>query len=685
MLDAGRAPEQIAGVTVFFDHADERRRYVLAEAPRLVADPDPRLSLVLYRGTSSGGLLQFESTLAPSAAQLEAVAARLSERGPAPTLARPDWRRGTVRVAGWLQAAELAPTLLVVGTPSLVADPVAAIAARLDAAGAALADSALRGNALPTVVLFELETLGLAGPLGIEAEADLQAIHDRLTAEGALTTPYGRARIKGTWESAARDNLIRVRVVDESGDVESQRAEAMRRIGEDLLARMFSPFPPPERPPQLGDDTVAPIELSFRLTVRREELSTSSRWNFRERRAIAIRHHAAASLVDLLGRRDPSAFISFADLQTFTRSIVVRIEPELARLGLAALEVDVRSPGGGVERTFVLTDAEPEVRIEAERTGAPLEYRVRTRFDPAVARAADMESGWQRPVGDLVVVSARRLFPPRSLTIIAGRAELDWIERVDLLVRAPGQPPRSLSLTKDEPSAEVLLPAAGGQSIAVDAVWRGGRDEPVRADPPREIDDDIVVLDSPFGDSINLVAAPLPAAGVSSIVAELKTEFEGFRHSRTIAWDETDRAPRRVALRRLTGSPRVYQYRIQVIRSDGTIDEQPWRESDAPTLVAGPAPSEPVSVRTAEVVLLGGGPARRGSFAVELALEAGPHRVAEVLEGERDSATLVLVAPRGAPVPTLTAREFLDTGGVRETVWPDPSPLIVIPPVPLVV
>ena len=159
-------------------------------------------------------------------------------------LARPDWRSGTVRLAGWLQAQVLAPTELVVSPPSLVGDPVAVIAARLDAAGAALADAAIRGNALPTVVIFDLETLGLGGALGVEAEADLTALHDRLSAEGALTTPYGRARIAKTWEEAARDNVIRIRVVDESGDTEGRRAEAMRRVGDDLLARMFSPFRP---------------------------------------------------------------------------------------------------------------------------------------------------------------------------------------------------------------------------------------------------------------------------------------------------------------------------------------------------------------------------------------------------------------------------------------------------------
>ena len=682
MLDAGRAPQRIAGLTLFFDHADAQRRYVLAETPRLVANPDPQLSLVLFRGEQAGGLLQLEATLAPTEAQLAAVERELTESGRTPTLARPDWRSGVVRVAGWLQAQELAPKLLVVAPPSLVGDPVSVIAARVDAAGAALADASLRDNALPTVVIFELETLGLSGPLGVTAEADLHAIHDRLTAEGALTTPYGRARIAKTWESAARDNLIRVRVVDETGDIESQRAEAMRRVGEDLLARMFSPFPPPERPRQLDDGTVAPLELSFRLTVRREELATSSRWDFRERRAVTIKHYAAASLIHLLGDRDPADHITFADLGEIQREVVIRAEPELSRLGLAALEVDLRHSGAAsVHQTVVLTDAKPELRLRTEAGDGPLQFRVRARFDPALTRADDRETDWQEAAGGLIAVSARRLFPPRVFTVIAGRVELDWLDHVAVRVEALEELPRTLILTADAPSADAFLPGAGGRAVTVTSEWRGRRDEPMLTEAPREVEDDLLVLDSPFAESINVLVVPLPLSDIVTTVVELRTQHDSFVHTKTESWDAPDRAPRRVGLRRLVGSPREFSYRVQFIREDGTIGEKPWASSDRSTLVIGAEGA--TEVRTTEVVLLGGGPASRGSVAVELVLESGAHRTQDLLEGERDSATLALVVPEGAPVPVLTAREFLSSGEVRETRWEDPEAIVVLPPVPV--
>jgi hypothetical protein len=681
MLDASRPPERIAGLTVFHDHADDTRRYVLADAPRLVADPLPRLSLVLFRGNATGGLLDFEAMLAPTTGQLAKAAQELTAKGRRPTLARPDWRAGSVRLAGWLAADELAPKVLAVGVPSLVGDPSILVSARLDASGAALAEAALRGNSLPTVVIFVLEMLGLAGPLGVEVEADLTALHDRLTAEGALTTPYGRARIAMTWEKAARDNLIRVRVLDESGDVESQRAEAMRRVGDDLVARMFSPYPPPEVPPLLDDGTVAPLELSFKLTSRREELATHSRWDFRERRAVAQTHYAAASLVDLLGSHPASAHIRFVDLAEARHEIVVRAEPELAKLGLTALEVDVHvDRQAPPAHSTTLTDAKPEARFVDDGPAQPLSYRVRARFDPLKTRAQNRQSDWLASETSLVAVSPRRLFPPRVFTVIAGRVEFDWLDLVEVKVEAPEELPRLLQLSGNLRSADAYFPSAGGHALKVTATWRGLPDEPTRSDAPRTVEDDILILDSPFADSINVLAVPLPRADVATAAVELSTSHDGFVHTKSVSWELPDRTPARIGLRRLAGSPRTYSYRTQFVHHDGTIDRTGWRQSSSETLVVGA--DGPFRVIASDVVLLGGGPVARHCLGVELELKCGDDVARDILEGERDSATLVLVTRPDCGDPVLTAREFLDSGEIRETHWNKPDRLTVLPAVP---
>jgi hypothetical protein len=192
------------------------------------------------------------------------------------------------------------------------------------------------------------------------------------------------------------------------------------------------------------------------------------------------------------------------------------------------------------------------------------------------------------------------------------------------------------------------------------------------------VEDDILILDSPFADSINVLAVPLPLAGVATLAVELKTSHEGFVHGKTAAWDAPDRTPRRVGLRRLVGSPRRYSHRTQRVREDGAIDISGWKESTSDTLVVGA--DGPVKVLTVEVVLLGGGPFARGSFGVELIFESGHEHASEFLDGERDSATLALVVGQDAAAPVLTAREHLESGKVRETRWEHPEALIVVPP-----
>jgi hypothetical protein len=306
---------------------------------------------------------------------------------------------------------------------------------------------------------------------------------------------------------------------------------------------------------------------------------------------------------------------------------------------------------------------------------------VRTRFDPAVTSAVNRESGWLESDGGLIAVSTRRLFPPRVFTVVAGRVEFEWLDHVEVVIERPGEPARSILLSAARRSAEALLPAAGDGPTTVTAHWRGQRDEPQRSDPPREVHDDFLVLDSPFGDSIDVLVAPLPIPGVATVIVELKA-LDGGAATRTVSWDAPDRTPRRVGLRRLAGSPREYAYRVEFIHENGTVERKDWVTARSTTLVIGG--DRPVEVRRVEVVLLGGGPAGRDSFAVELVFESGAARVAEVLEGQRDSATLTLVVPQGAPPAVLVAREFLNSGEIRETRWTDPPALIAMAPLPVV-
>lgn len=687
MLDAGRAPALRRGLNLFFDHADAGVVYVAAQVPGLVRSPEPQLSLWMFRDRDDGGaLLQFEGTLAPDPEALAALPSELAALGwqppdgAAPILARPQWRAGEVRLFGFLGDAPLAPTVLATGAPSLLGDPRVVIAARLGRDAAALAEAALHGDALPTVLMFDLEAVGLAGALGIEAEADLQAIHDRLTAAGALTTPYGAAKLSATWEEFARDELIRIEVVDEGGELEGRRAEALRRVGEDLMRTMLTAEPPAEAPPQLDDRAVAPIELSFRLTMRREELATQKRWSFRERAAVPVRYTAAASLLDLLHDSPVERHVHTVDLADAPRRVLVRTEPELGALGIAALELDLRARGEAeAQLQAVLTDAAPEQEFEVDRRGFdPLELRVLARFDPTATAAIDRRSEWMAIDGSLAVVSARRLFPPRTITCVLGRCELDWIERVELGFGVVGGPTRNATLDATHRACALFLPAVGDEAVALRVHWRGGPDEPSSLEPERVVEGDLVVLDSPFGASISVLCVPLPRDDLAGITLELQLDDPAAdtqsARTRTLAWDGDDRTPRLAHLRRRGDQPTRYRHRTTFVRLDGGVERGPWIAGDRPAIVIG---GDDFEVTTCEVHALGG-PAARGSIAIALELRAGDRTSHAMIEGQPDHTKLVLAHPAGL-VAALHVQEFMNDGSTRERVF-EPAPSLVVLP-----
>ncbi|MFO0637018.1 MAG: hypothetical protein U0168_29660 [Nannocystaceae bacterium] len=667
---------------MFFDHADAGVVYVAPEVPHLLAEPTPQLSLVRFRGRDGGGsLLSLQLTLAPGEAQLDALAhERLRDDavGP-PRLLRPSWRAGTVRVFGFLDDTTLPPRVLAAGPPSLLGDPSVVLAARLDEQATAIAEASLRGDSLPSVVAFELEALALGGPLGIEIEADLQAIHDRLTVGGALTTPYAAAKLKATWEELARERIIRVTILDESGELESNRSEALRRVGEALIGEMLTSEPPPEAPPQLDDKPVAPVELSFRLTARRESLATRKSWRFHERAAMPLRFTAAASLVDLLRGEPIAAHILDADVGSDTRAVLVRAEPELTALGLAALEVDVRVAARDTLQSIVLTDAAPEARVVLERDGfEPWRCAHARASIPTLTTAADRSSEWATVEGSAVVVSARRLFPPRSLAFIIGRAELDWIEAIEIAVDTPPEPTRTVTLSEQRRWAELLLLGAGTAPASARVRWRGRADEPSVELPATPLVGDATVLDSPFGPSLQVLCVPLPASDRATLTLELRAHWGELEQLRTLAWDGDDRQPRRTSLRRLLDAPRSYEFRTTAVGFDGRVETSAWQTSEAASLVLG---GDGYVVASCDVFALGG-PAGRGSVAIALTLQAGEHATHVVLEGTQDHATLVLAHPPDAGTPALTLDEFLSDGTVRtRVVSPTPS-MFVLDPAP---
>ncbi len=684
MLDASQAPQRLAGLTIFEDHADPSVRYVMTDVPTVVSEPEPQVGLVLYRGEDQqGGLLSVHTQLAPTEAQLQVVRDALTSRAVGrPVLHRLDWRSGRVRLAGWLQEEDaLQPLSLELGRPSLLGDPSSLISAQLDRNAATLAERSLRGGGLPTSVFYELDVLGLQGPLGVEVEADLQAMHDRLTAGGALTTPYGAAKLSATWEEFLRDRLIRITVLDQSADPQSQQAEAMWRLGQELVMTMFSTMPPPEAPTTLTDEAIAAIELSFRLTMRREELATTAKWSYLERTARTMRHYAATSLVSLLGDRSPDEHITLVDLGAPSqRQITVRTGADLAALGIAVLTVDLRIGDGETirEEGVSLEPETLEVVLPIEEDAPPIQYGVRARFDPEITSAPEQESEWLDATGTMVWVDPTALFPARTHVLVAEGTEWDWIDHVEVVLRAGEQPPRSYVLTAERRLVDAFLPGAGDEPLAVTVHHRGVEGEPSLSAAPREVaaDENVVFLASPFDPSIHVTVVPLPLPGVFTLDVELQGDDDALPQSHLASWSDGGRDPARVSLRRLRGGSDGYRYRTTIVREDGALEVSDWQSSESRTLVVGA--DGPRLVHRHRLVVLGGGPRGRGVAAIEVVLEASEHRARAVLEGAEDEVTLTIVTPEDAPTPILTVREVSADDTTVETVFANPAPFEIL-------
>lgn len=700
MLDFSIAPRLIAGLSVFSDHADRDVFYLLSDTPGLVARDGGALSLLLYRSSErSGGLLGFEAELGISEAQYETVRETLMTDGAGAgvRLLTPDWRDGEVQLAGWLQEDALKPIHRYLGQPNLQGTPRITVAAHLDQQATALARNTVEQDMLPTVVIFQLQTLALAGALDIRVSADLQAVHERLTLEGAFQAPMTRLALEATWEELARDNVIQVEVLDQSGDTEGQRAEALRRVGEDLIARLFSPMPPAEIPPQVGDEAIAAVELSFQLTQRRESLETHARWQFTERQAVALNHYAAASLIGW-SQDGAATSIRTVDLSDYRQELVVRCEPDLEALAISAVEVDLalhgqqQSDGGDnpepeVSDTLLFTEAALEQQMVLRQPPSPgAAYRVRLRFDPDHIQRPGFESDWLPGLNGSVVISPRRLLRPRQLDLLIGRAEMDWLDHVEVVVRDAGGRQYQRLLDGEQRSARLLLPVAD-EPLSVVSHWRGRGLEPALSSAENELPRDgagseTVILDSPFGASIRILALPAPGLEFASLSLELHYQADDFEQRLGTDWGMAEQDARELHLRRPSGATTTYRWRMILIGSDGSLEQTEWQESSANTLILGGESDggEPLQVHRVTTILLGGGVAGRGAFAAEVVLEAGDRQSRKILEGETEQVTITLLAPAG-DAPLLTVREFLLKGGSREQQFQTPEAMVVLPPV----
>ncbi len=633
MIDFGSTSHTIAQATVFPDHADIRRFYALTDTPhvRVGDDGSPRFSLVLLRAAPSmpgGGLFEVELEAGLDAETRAEIARELAPSGGDDlVITDAPWIAGTASLIGFLGqetagAEGLVTTRLGSARPSLAGHPRVVLGAGLSEAGAALLRGALAGDGLPAAVLFDLEALALMGPLGVEVDVDLKMAHERFAIGGYLKTPYGRAEIRKVWEELVEAKVVRVRVLDASGDREAARAEGIRRASEEATMRLFQASLTPESFEEGKAATGAAVRLGFRLTSERDSLEATATYSYRERRAVRFHHYPQASLVNLLHGLDPSRVVREVDAESAffqSATIVVRTEDDLRERGVSSLIVRLTWEGkGGVlplTRETVLTPSNREASIVVAKDP-------REPYSIVVERAARDGQGPPRLSeprlfsGRFVVIDLDEHFPVQTLTVIAGHIDFGWIAEVLVHALDPNGKPLATAVLEGV-SASARLSFEPQPTLLVRSTFVGREGEPTWAVEEDPGQNDAWIVDAPFGADLGLLLAVAPSDDLDFVSFELLREepAHGFRHARTVTIEGPDFDAVRTTLHRMSDADAAYEVRITRTYLDGRVEMSDWEKSERTVvLVAEPG----LVARRVELALLRGSPRQMGAILVDV-------------------------------------------------------------------
>jgi hypothetical protein len=689
MLDAATPPRLIGGHPVFADHEDPSLHYVFPGPPRLanvVETGRPEVSLALFRSVNgpSGGLLGLTTELTLTEEDLDRIVQGLRADGVrAPRLVIPPWRAGTARLAGWLGDGSGTPWAHhVLGStlPALTPDGRATFSALLTEDGAALAHGALRGGALPVVVVYELETLGLTGPLGVRIEADVHRTWERLTLEAQIESRYyARAEASAVFERAIELGEVRVTVVDQSGDVSGRRATAVQLAGQAFAAELFTLGAPRAEVGGLKDGTSLNLELAFMLRTESEVVHKQVTWDFEERRPRVVRHHTAASLGHLTGADPGSLTVRELDGdELLLEHTALRVAPSvpLSAAGLAEVTVEVRwedpttSPTSAA-RLVTLSEAVPTVVAHLpSQVTEPWWYRAEAVGSGRGGVQRRPLSAWRRGTGQVLVVPLGELFGLRRHLLMLGRLEADWMSHLELKVERGGDTETHALSTVGE-RVELILPEEASPARLTE-VWHARSGEILATVGPWELLDEVVVLSPPYLPSLPVTL--MPVFDHEIVLVEARLEVHSAEGVVLHAVDQVvlggETAPTTILLRRPTGAVPGYSYALTRHDLDGTVRVEQGH-SGASVLVIG---HRDQAVWPARVVLLRGSPAARGDLAVVLHLVGRVDgvevdRQSIVLEGTTSEADLYVRTPNTVE-PTLVVEVERHTvaGVVRSEV-----------------
>lgn len=664
----------INGVSVFRDHEDPLQYYYMPMQPRLRTTLDaasgaqvPRIQLIKYRSlvAGAGGFLTFDVHVGLLDSEVDAISGeirRLARLPSVPRVAPIQPLGGTVRLMLLGQdsgAAPPAPTRpgapppppperrFVVkmqhsASPSLYGDNGAAFSVELDPQGAAIVETAMKGETTPLVVVYQLDYAALRPAFSVRLHIDWNRVQTSLDQTFGHESFFTSTEINDATDKLIEDRAIVMEAdnfVPDAGDAGQAVAErfesARMRVQEMITDSFFEASLPPmkERPDgwdraadMIGDlarkhammaatggvggfiGTFSYKKTSYeRIDKRRLDVEIS------ERSAVVRTIYPQGTLAGLFRSLaagvDPKRFILEVDADDpwfERRRVRVINRGEMERDGLASVSATLSY--GGEVRSALLNETSAEAAVEwlsilddgAVRRPVDAEYTVAFKPDPGGERPLSATSGPRQVTGDVLEIQPAELYSRVTVPVIVSpNYPWDKYPQVQARLRYEDLGNRiktddTLILTKDAKTQDWTFIALDREKRAfsyrllhqaadhedVDGGWT-------------PTDGDLVDVRDPFGSlrlSVDVVPVVSRWEDLEQIFVDLDyaDEANSVSENASLVFSPDDRVPKKFVIDRRDRARKLVAFRVTTILRGGMVIEVPRSFTEAPRILVRP-------------------------------------------------------------------------------------------------
>lgn len=303
----------VNGLSVFPDHADPKQWYYLPMGPTIAVRDDggkpvPVFSLLQFRSLEdklNGGLLNFDVTLGPSGARLDALlddtAAKIAQQLSLPEQPRRPvpvpFEDGSVKLvlldkqSDGEQDSAFVERIIHQSKPSLYGSNQTAFSALLNEQGATLALSCLDGVVAPIGVVYSLQFLALRPAYAVSLHVKWAALKERCDKTFGVSGVFLSSQITELLDKLKDERVIEIKddifiPEDEAGKgVIADHDRAVAAVYDMITDALFEATLP-QRPPPDGWDRAAGFTREFGQAAVTGGLSVLGTYTYRRNTSV---------------------------------------------------------------------------------------------------------------------------------------------------------------------------------------------------------------------------------------------------------------------------------------------------------------------------------------------------------------------------------------------------------------